>query len=171
MHSAPRKLLISSTVSAACVALMLCACSTTIERRAPYFGKVISVDTMFSLDSAYLDSQLVDLSNANAMLIYDRQFDGLFDDSSAVFGDESGEFTGTLFYDSPFNVRANRLRRSVRLLIPEVGIDTHLSVDIYLSEQGEGAAYYLNDWGTLRAADTSFSLPQARSKSDSSGGR
>ena len=147
------------------------SCTTTFERQAPYYGRIISVDTMFSLDSAFLDTQVVDLSYANALLIYDRQFDGLFDDTSLVFGDESGEFSGTLLYDSPFNMRANRVRRSVRLLIPEAGIDTYLSVDIHLSEQEDGAALHLNDWGTLRAANTAFSLPRTEQESDSAGGR
>ena len=147
------------------------SCNMTFERQAPYYGRIISVDTMFSLDSVYLDTQVFDLSYANALLIYDRQFDGLFDDTSLVFGDESGEFSGTLLYDSPFNMRANRVRRIVRLLIPEAGIDTHLSVDLYFSEQDDGAAFHLNDWGTLRALDSTFLLPQAEQTNDSAGGR
>ena len=144
------------------------SCSTTNERQAPFIGRVISVDTMVSLDSAYEDTLPIDLTYASSMIIYDRQFDGVFDDTLLVFGDESGEFAGVLLYDMPFNFQANWLRRTIHLLIPEVGIDTHLPVEIQLPESGQvNELKQLIDWGDLRAPDTSFSIFQTMPKRDS----
>ncbi len=137
------------------------SCSTTNERQAPFIGRVVSVDTVVSLDSVYEDTLLIDLTYATTMIIYDRQFDGLFDDTLQVFGDESGEFAGVLLYDMPFTFQANWMRRTVHLLIPEAGIDTHLALEIQLPESGQvNELKQLIDWGDLRAPDTSFSLDQ-----------
>lgn len=125
------------------------------------------MDTVVSLDSVYLDTLVIDLTYATTMIIYDRQFDGLFDDTLQVFGDESGEFAGVLLYDMPFNFQANWIRRSVHLLIPEAGIDTHLALEIQLPESGQvDNRKQLIDWGDLRSPDTSFSLEQMIRETD-----
>lgn len=132
-------------------ALVSTTCALTNERQAPFVGRVVSIDSVFALDSAYLDTLEVDLSFVEMTLIYDRQLDGNFDDTLQIFGDENGEFAGVILYDAMFNLQADRLQRSAEIVIPKLGIDTFVDVVIQFPG-GDNTTSPVNDWGTLFAS-------------------
>jgi len=80
------------------------------------------------------DTLPVDLAEIVGYVIYDKQTDGLFNDTAVFYGAGDGSFGGLLQYETPVNVTAPRLRKYVHLLFPELQFDTFLTVDVYRTD-------------------------------------
>ena len=124
--------------------LMLTSCSFSSERIVTFSGRVITVS-----DSSQTDSAAVDLADIVGYLVYDKQFDGVFDDTAVFSGSEDGLFDGILQYDIPANITAPRLRKHVRFLFPDLAIDTFLVIDVYRADIDIPVG--TNDWSPIIA--------------------
>ena len=104
-------------VISACVWLTMSACEMQSERIAPFHGQI---------------TNLPDSNAISGRIIYDADSDGIFSDTAYFDTDDLGNFDGMLFYSTSATIRAPRLRKPVRILAPELGVDTFLDIDVYL---------------------------------------
>jgi len=95
-------------------------------------------------DSTQADSVAVDLADIPGYIVYDKELDGVFDDTAVFSGSEDGLFGGILQYNIPVNITATRLKKHVHLILPALEVDTFLAVAIYGSDSDvPGGA---NEW-------------------------
>ncbi|MBN4056719.1 hypothetical protein JYU19_00235 [bacterium AH-315-J21] len=118
--------------------ITLGSCSLSNERVAIFSGQIVSSDSTNSTVIPF------DLAETIGYVIYDKQIDGLYDDTAIFYGNEIGEFNGVLQYAFPVNINASRLRKHVRLLIPKLEVDTFLFVDVY--SESSDASDEANQW-------------------------
>lgn len=99
-------------------------------------------------DTSLSEYSPVDLADVVGYVIYDKQLDGALDDTVVFYGEERGAFSGLLLYETPANITAPWLRKHVRLLFPELGVDTFLTVDVYRADAETPDE--VNRWDTLK---------------------
>ena len=133
----------------------LVSCSADQERLAEFRGTLTYPERWSYIDTAgaRLPTSFF-LSEQEGFIYYDREIDGEFDDSTPVFPNESGEFEGLLIYDSPLELRAEWIRKPVRLVFEALKIDTVLYVDAYLPGAGTTETNVLTDWGAILIPQT-----------------
>ncbi len=146
----------SFLLSAALLMITLSSCSLSNERVAVFSCQVVSAD------SSNLVVTALDLAETVGYFIYDKQIDGLFDDTAVFYGNEIGEFSGVLQYAFPVNITAPRLRKHVRLLIPELEIDTFLFIDVFSTDSDAPGG--INRWHIQKLRSDSPLIDSLRSK-------
>jgi hypothetical protein len=123
-------------------ALFIQSCSLADEQVTIFTGSAL-----IESDSGLAGTSRADLSEVVGIVIYDKEIDGIFDDTVVFYGDESGEFTGMLRYEFPVSISARWLRKHVNLLLPALGVDTFLTVDVYSADYQDPGA--INEWEPL----------------------
>ncbi len=123
-------------------ALALGSCSFSNERVTVFSGSVL-----IASDSASADTSSADLSEVVGYIVYDKEVDGIYNDTVIFYGDEQGEFTGILNYEIPMNLSAPWLRKHVRLTFPTLNIDTFMTVDV--SSGDKETQEVTNEWPPL----------------------
>ncbi|HSG99663.1 MAG TPA: hypothetical protein VLB27_06415 [candidate division Zixibacteria bacterium] len=109
----------------------------TVGRIAPFQGSVVTIDTIPAADSVIVETSAVDITDLTGIIVYDREMDGLYDDTLGFFGAADGYFSGVIEYRSPVNVSAAWITRTVEVALPELRIDTFLEVEAHLRDQSE----------------------------------
>lgn len=113
------------------------SCTLTVGRIAPFQGSVVTIDTVTAADSVIVDTAAVDITDMTGLIVYDREMDGVYDDTLGFFGAEDGYFSGVIEYRSPVNVTANWVVRTVEVALPDLEIDTFLDIEAHLRDQSD----------------------------------
>ena len=132
--------------------LLLSGCSVSVGRVAPFQGRVVAIvsaDSLAQSDSAQGDTIGINISGYTGNIIYDREMDGVYDDTLSFFGTEDGQFSGVIEYRSPVNISAPWVRRTAQVVIPEAHVDTFLEIDAYLRDAKGGIEE--TNWGPIVA--------------------
>jgi len=108
--------------------LIAISCSTRLERTAPFAGKLIVDSTALADAFATLDSARITgaIDGAIGYLVYDRECDGVYNDTLALISAGGGAFGGVLIYTHREPITASWLRKPVRVVFEYLGVDSLL---------------------------------------------